>query len=305
MRIAVSGAAGYVGNVLCRHLTDCGHKVVGMDNLHKGDADPLLGIAHRTNFSFFKGNVANKEDCKKLVEGADAIIHLAAIVGFPACKADPSLSYLVNVTGTTNMLEARHKDQKFVFASTGSVYGKIEAVCTEDSPLNAQSLYGVHKRVAEQSVSFNDNTVSFRFATGFGLSPCMRVNLLVNDFVYQATNNGCLTVFQADARRTFIHVQDMARAFAFGATTPLKHKVYNCGSDYLNWTKRELAECVKNKTNCVVNYNEFATDPDQRDYEVDYSRINNEGFHCDHTCMEDSVDELIKAMPIMSNNKYN
>ena len=171
------------------------------------------------NFEFEYGDVTVLEQMKEAVHGCDAIIHLAAIVGFPACKSQPALATAVNVEGTRNIIfarEAYNPKIPLVYASTGSVYGKVEDICTEESALNAVSLYGVNKKVAEEMVGTQENTVSFRFATGFGVSPCMRVNLLVNDFVYQAITNKILTIFQADFRRTFIHVRDMARAFTMG-----------------------------------------------------------------------------------------
>jgi nucleoside-diphosphate-sugar epimerase len=162
------------------------------------------------------------------------------------------------------------------------------------------SLYGVNKRVAEEMVGTQDNTVSFRFATGFGVSPCMRVNLLVNDFVYQAITNKILTIFQADFRRTFVHVRDMAKAFTMGVENMgnWKHKVYNCGANHLNWTKRELAEYVKESTGCFVHYEEIGTDADQRDYEVSYDKLSDEGFQCE-VDMKTGIQELIKVAPLL------
>ena len=145
-----------------------------------------------------------------------------------------------------------------------------------------------------------DNAVSFRFATGFGVSPSMRVNLLVNDFVYQAVTNNMLTIFQADFRRTFIHVRDMAKAFTMGFENmgKWKHKVYNAGANRLNWTKRELAEYVKEHTGCFVHYEEIGKDADQRDYEVSYDKLESEGFSCD-VDMKTGIQELIKVTPIL------
>jgi nucleoside-diphosphate-sugar epimerase len=166
--------------------------------------------------------------------------------------------------------------------------------------LNAVSQYGINKRVAEGMISDEENTVSFRFATGFGVSPSMRVNLLVNDFVYQAMTSKILTIFQADFRRTFIHVRDMAKAFTMGVKNMdrWKHKVYNCGANHLNWTKRELAEYIKEQTGCFVHYEEIGKDGDQRDYEVSYNKLEAEGFKCD-VDMETGIDELIKVSPIL------
>ena len=303
MKILVTGGGGYVGNVLCRYLLDKGYQVVCLDNFHKGQCDAIIPLAINPNFEFRYGDVTVSTHVNEAMQGCDAVIHLAAIVGFPACKAQPSLADAVNVEGTMNVINARNlisKDIPIVYASTGSVYGKVEGICTEESPLNAVSQYGINKRRAEQMVSEEDNTVSFRFATGFGVSPCMRVNLLVNDFVYQALTNGILTIFQADFRRTFIHVRDMAKAFTMGFEHMgnWNHKVYNCGANHLNWTKRELAEYVKQETGCFVHYEEIGTDSDQRDYAVDYSKLENEGFTCD-VDMKTGIQELIKVSPIL------
>ena len=300
MTVLVTGGGGYVGNVLCRDLLSLGYKVRCMDNFHKGQCDALIGLASSSRFEFMYGDVTNVSHVKKALEGIESIIHLAAIVGFPSCDAQPSLATAVNVDGTRNILEFRDPKVPLVFASTGSVYGKVEGVCTEDSPLNSVSLYGDTKKVAEIAVREQPNTVSYRFATGFGVSPCMRVNLLVNDFTHQAMTNKCLNIFQADFRRTFVHVRDMSRAFMFGINNykTMSHNVYNVGDNNLNWTKRELAEYIAGKTGSFVNYAETGQDLDQRDYEVDYSRIQNEGFKCS-VSMETGIDELMKVTPLL------
>ena len=219
MKILVTGGGGYVGNVLCRQLLDKGYQVKCLDNFNKGQCDAIIPLATNPSFEFEYGDVTVAEHMNEAVKGCDAIIHLAAIVGFPDCAAQPALAEAVNVQGTKNVIDARNNYSTsipLVYASTGSVYGKVEGVCIEESPLNAVSQYGLNKRVAEEMISNEENTVSFRFATGFGVSPSMRVNLLVNDFVYQAVTNKILTIFQADFRRTFIHVRDMGRAFTMG-----------------------------------------------------------------------------------------
>ncbi len=302
-KILVTGGGGYVGNVLCRHLLNEGHQVKCVDNFNKGQCDGIIPLAINPNFEFTYADVTVSGQMNEAVKGCDAIIHLAAIVGFPDCAAQPALAEVVNVEGTMNVINARNlysKNIPLVYASTGSVYGKVEGICTEESPLNAVSQYGVNKRVAEEMVSSEENTVSFRFATGFGVSPSMRVNLLVNDFVYQAITNKILTIFQADFRRTFIHVRDMAKAFTMGVEHMgnWTHKVYNCGANHLNWTKRELAEYVKEQTGCFVHYEEIGKDSDQRDYEVSYNKLEAEGFKCD-VDMETGINELIKVSPIL------
>ena len=302
-KVLVTGGGGYVGNVLCRHLLNEGYQVKCVDNFNKGQCDAIIPLAINPNFEFTYADVTVSKQINEAVKGCDAIIHLAAIVGFPDCAAQPALAEVVNVEGTMNVINARNlysKNIPLVYASTGSVYGKVEGICTEESPLNAVSQYGINKRVAEGMVSSEENAVSFRFATGFGVSPSMRVNLLVNDFVYQAITNKILTIFQADFRRTFIHVRDMAKAFTMGIEHMgnWKHKVYNCGANHLNWTKRELAEYIKEQTGCFVHYEEIGKDNDQRDYEVSYNKLEAEGFKCD-VDMETGINELIKVSPIL------
>jgi len=300
MKVLVTGGGGFVGNVLCRKLLNLGYEVRCVDNFIKG-CYGMMELVQRQDFEFIYGDVTDLEFCKKVTDGIGGIIHLAAIVGFPDCKAQPGLARAVNVDGTKNMVIAAD-GIPLVFASTGSVYGKVDGVCTEDSPRNPQSWYGITKYEAETIVREADNTVSFRFATGFGWSPNMRVNLLVNDFAYQAVYNKSLVIFQADFRRTFIHVQDMAKTFIMGlekvSANNLKYKVYNAGANHLNWTKRELAEYIAKLTNATVFYGDIGEDPDQRDYEVDYSKWHNEGFQPDYT-IEDGVKEVIKGSQLI------
>lgn len=303
MKIGITGAAGFVGSTLCRLALKEGHSVRALDNFHKGNADSLIELARSPVFEFMYGDVTNYKNCREFVEGLDAIIHLAAIVGFPACKKHPALAREVNLEGTRHLIKARnhYKDIPFVNASTGSVYGVIEDICTEESFCNPASFYGEVKLDAERIVIKNSNTVSFRFATGFGVSPNMRINLLVNDFVYQALVNGHIEVFQPHARRTFIHVRDMSRAFLWGIKyikEDGREKVFNCGDNKLNWTKGELVQYVMEKTGCRLYFEDFAQDEDKRDYEVSYKRINDAGFHCMYS-MEQGIDELIKAVPMM------
>ena len=300
-KILVTGGGGYVGNVLCRLLLYEGYEVRCMDNFHKGQCDALIALASSPNFEFMYGDITNVTDVKKATQEIDGIVHLAAIVGFPACVKQPSLATAVNVDGTYNLLEHRNSNTPLVFASTGSVYGKVEGVCTEESPLNSLSLYGDTKKTAEMAVKSELNTVCYRFATGFGVSPCMRVNLLVNDLTHQAVTNRCLTIFQADFRRTFIHVRDMAESFLFALRNydqMQDQKDYNVGADNLNWTKRELAEFISEKTGAFVSYAETGEDLDQRDYTVDYSKIEEAGFYC-QTSMEEGILELINVVPLL------
>lgn len=311
MKVLVTGGGGFVGSVLCRDLLRRNYKVRCVDNFDKGQCDPVIELVSNPNFEFMEGDVSDEDDVKRMVDGVDGIIHLASIVGAPQCQKRKALAHIVNVNGTELLLKNKG-GRPFVFASTGSVYGKVEGICTEDSPLNTNTVYGLTKKQAEYLVSEHDNTVSFRFATGYGVSPNMRVNLLVNDLVLQAVTQGTFSIFQCDFRRTFVHVRDMARCFIFGLqrlsgelSGGLKHKVYNSGDDKLNWTKRELAEYISQCTKCEVNYNDVKQDIDQRDYAVSYKLLNDEGFYCQETDMKSGIDELIKASNIVKiNHQY-
>lgn len=304
--IGVTGCGGFVGNSLVRHLLNKGYKVKGMDNFHKGHCDALLGIINHSQFEFMYGDVTRQEDCDKLVQGTNYIVHLAALVGFPACAKQPALAEAVNVGGTKNMVRAA-AGRPFVFTSTGSVYGAVTDICTEESPLNTNTIYGITKAKAERVVETAMNTVIYRYATAFGLSPNMRVNLLVNDFVHRAMTEKVLVVFEADFLRTFIHLSDFCRSieFAFNNYTLMQtQKIFNCGSNELNWTKRQLADYVSSKTGCYVHYADVGKDLDVRNYSVDYSKLNKLGFECVKN-MEDGISELIKATPLLrTRNPY-
>ena len=304
--ILVTGAAGYVGNILCRDLLNKGYNVRAVDNFYKGYHDSLIPLAANSNFEFMYGDIRNPDDCKNFCSDVDGVIHLAAVVGFPACKKSPIDSESINIDGTCNILNMTD-GKPFVFASTGSVYGKIEGICTENSSLNPKSLYGQHKLEIENIVRKMDNTVSLRFATGMGVSPNPRVNILVNDLTYQACSSGALTIFQPEAKRTFIHIEDMSTSMILALeklnNNSLSYNVYNVGANELNLTKRELVDKIQSKTNCVVSYKEFNKDPDERDYKVDYSRWESEGFK--HTkSIDETIDELIRAVPMMKVLNY-
>jgi len=306
MKVLVTGAAGYIGATLCPMLLEQGYEVIALDNLYKGHADALIPCASYPGFTFIRGDIRDEKLVEKLMGQVDSVIHLAGLVGAPACAKDPWLSSSVNVDGTTNLLKYRQYDIPFVYSSTGSNYGKVEGICTENTPCNPLSEYGLHKYQAEKLVAEHNNTVSLRFATAYGVSNCLRVNLLINDLVYHAIKKGGFTVFQSDFRRTFIHVKDMARGLIWAMEglleNNLKHKVYNCGGESGNCSKRDVAEYLKKVTGCKVEYGDTGVDPDQRDYEVSYSRIREAGFELTYT-LPQGVDELIRVTPLLQNQE--
>lgn len=309
MKIGITGCGGFIGSYLSNLLLSKGYKVKGLDNFYKGHCDSLFHVITNPNFEFMYGSVTEQKDCNKFVEGCDAVIHLAAIVGFPQCAKVRILAEQTNHSGTVHMLYARslyNRKIPFVFASTGSVYGALTEKCTEQSPCNTNTVYGLTKLHAEKAVVAEPNTVTYRFATCFGVSPCMRVQLLVNDFVNKAFNDRIINVFEADFKRTFIHIHDFCRALEFGVLNceNMPEKLYNVGDDKLNWSKRQLAEYISKKTGCHLHFAETGQDADVRNYEVDYNLINSKGFKCEKT-MEEGIDELIKAIPLLRiGNRY-
>jgi nucleoside-diphosphate-sugar epimerase len=304
-RVLVTGGAGFVGSVLSRQLLEKGYIVHCLDSLEKGDGDSLLDIINHKNFFFHYGDVRDYKLLETRLKFVDSVVHLAGYVGFPACSRRPEESYSVNVSGTQELVSRLSKDQRLVNASSGSVYGALDEICTEESPLNPQSDYGKQKKIAEDIVLEHPDSVSYRFATGFGVSPNMRVNLLPNSLMYEAIHNKAFSVFQPDAKRTFIPVQEMARALIFALENDFTG-VYNCGHENFNLTKRELAEKIKEKTGCTVFYGEYETDCDLRDYFVDYSLLRNEGFTVNGT-MEEYLLKLKKAVKLLRNTnlRYN
>lgn len=207
MKLLITGGAGYVGTVLTQLLLDRGDQMRCFDSLLFG-LDPILPFFRHPRYEFVRGDVRNCEQLAQSVRDVDAIIHLAAIVGYPACDRNPSVADEVNVGG------ARSAQQPVLFASTGSIYGAApEGFCTEETPTRALTRYGRNKAEAEAMLMDSGNVTCYRFATAFGLSPRLRLDLLVNDFCYQAVTARNLILYEAHFQRSFIHVQDMARAF--------------------------------------------------------------------------------------------
>lgn len=305
-RILITGGAGFVGSVLVNWALQEDYEVVVLDNLDKG-GDSLLCFNNHPKFKFIKGNILDTKTLYKIKEEEqqlDGIIHLAAIVGLGACNANPMLSELVNHQGSLNICNA-FSHLPIVYASTGSIYGKIEGTCTEESIPNPLSVYGSSKYNGEKAMT-DYGKVSLRFATAIGVSPQMRLNLLPNELVYEAITNKNISVFEPDNMRTFIAVQDMARAFIFMLKNydQLKHKVYNVGSEKNNWSKRQLAEYIQQKTNCALTFHNNLKDLDARDYQVSYQRLADEDFTLN--CGLDMViDQLIKSIPLLKKeSKY-
>ncbi len=299
MKILVTGGAGYVGSVLVRQLLARGHRVHVLDNLMFG-GNTLLPLFIDPNFSFAKVDICDRAAVEAEMDGVDAVVHLAALVGYPLCKKMPNRAVEVNVEGTKNVIAAMPARAGLVYASTGSNYGEVEGVCTEDTPLNPLSLYGRVKTQAEELCLARGNSIALRFATAYGLSPRPRLDLMINDFCWQAIHQKYLVVYEKHFRRTFIHVVDIARAMVhmLECFDTLEHQVFNVGHESLNFTKEDIVKLIKERVEFLVYFAEFGKDEDRRDYEVDYSRIRATGFEVSID-IDKGLSELISGLQLL------
>jgi nucleoside-diphosphate-sugar epimerase len=296
MRILVTGGAGYVGSTLVPMLLEQGHRVRVLDTLKFGGLG-LLPCCSNRFFELQKGDVCDPAAVRTALDGVDAAIHLAAIVGYPACKKEPQLAQTINVQGTANLLRHRKPDQRVLFASTGSIYGSIpDYVCNEDTPRAPITLYGETKATAEQMVLDAGNSLAYRFATAFGVSNRMRLDLMPNDFTYQAVHNRNLIVYEGGFKRTFVHVRDMARSFIFALErwNEVKDDVYNVGHETMNFTKEDVAKKILEHVDYYLHFAEVGSDADQRNYEVSYEKIRSKGFETTID-LDRGISELVRA----------
>ncbi len=296
MRILVTGGAGYVGSTLVPMLLEQGHKVRVYDALKFG-GHGLLPCCQSRFFELIKGDVCDEAGMAKALDGIDAVVHLAAIVGYPACKKEPHVAHATNVEGTRTLLNLRKPDQKVVYASTGSIYGSVpDYVCNEATPRAPITLYGETKAAAEEMVLEAGNSVAYRYATAFGVSNRMRLDLMPNDFTYQAVKNRNLIVYEGGFKRTFVHVRDMARSimFALDQWESVKDDVYNVGHESMNFTKEEVARQVLKHVDYYLHFAEVGTDADKRNYEVSYEKIRSKGFETT-VDLDRGVAELARA----------
>ena len=297
-RVLVTGGAGYLGSVLCEHLLDAGYQVTALDNLSFGQ-ESLFHLCARPAFDFIRGDVRDEAILKKANANAHVILPLAAVVGAPACDKDPILTESVNLGAVRTLLKHRSPKQLVVFPVTNSGYGTKsgDVYCTEETPLEPISLYGRTKVQAEAEVLASPNSLTFRLATVFGLSPRMRIDLLVNHFVYAAVTDGYLVIFEKDFKRNFIHIRDVADAFlhALKNRDRMVGKAYNAGLDSANISKAELAMKIKEHVpRFYVHFSEVGQDPDKRNYIVSNQRLREAGFEAKRS-LDDGIVELLKG----------
>lgn len=298
MRVLITGGAGYVGSILCETLLAAGHEIVVLDTMAIS-VPSLLHLCHRKEFSIARGDARDERLLAELVPRADVIIPLAAVVGAPACAKDPFLTKSLNVGAIHSLFKYRSPRQLVIYPTTNSGYGTStgEVFCTEDSLLQPISLYGETKVEAEKMVLNHQNTVTFRLATVFGSSPRMRVDLLVNHFVYAAVTDGYMVIFEKDFKRNFVHVRDVADAFlhCMKNSAQMIGRPFNVGLDSANMSKEELSLLVKKYVpRFYVHFGEIGNDPDKRNYIVSNQRLRDAGFEATRT-IEDGIQELISA----------
>ena len=304
-KILVTGGAGYIGSVLVPELLKEGHQVCVYDSLLFG-GNGLLPHFRNPNFSFIKGDIRDTKNLEKAMNGQHIIIHLAAIVGYPACSRNRELTLEVNLDATKRMVDLVKENQYVLFGSTGSNYGAVKDICTEQTPLNPLSLYGETKTEAEQYIMNNCNATAYRFATAFGSSPRLRLDLLVNDFACKAIRDKYIVVYESHFMRTFIHVYDIARSFihAINNESIMKGEVYNVGSDKMNCSKKQICNLIKDKVDYYLHLADFGEDADKRNYIVSYEKIKKTNFDTTIS-LEEGIDELTKSIDcIKFDNPY-
>jgi len=306
-KILITGGAGYLGSTMVPYFLSLGHEVTVLDNFMFRQSSLLDCCAH-PKFHVVKGDCRDEALIRRLVSGFDTIIPLAALVGAPLCNQDQVGAVTVNRDAVQMLARTVSPSQQIIMPITNSGYGIGESgkFCTEETPMRPVSLYGRVKVEAEEAILTRENSVSLRLATVFGASPRMRLDLLVNDFVYRAVNDRAVVIFEGHFKRNYIHVRDIARAFAhvidnFGT---MKGNAYNVGLSTANLSKLELCEVIrKHIPQFVFLESKIGEDPDKRDYIVSNEKIEKTGYLPKYS-LDDGIEELIKAYTIIKNNQY-
>jgi nucleoside-diphosphate-sugar epimerase len=307
MKILITGGAGYIGSVLTPTLLGLGHEVTVLDSFYFHQ-NSLLDCCQHEKFQVIRGDSRDEALMKSLVAKADLIIPLAALVGVPICNTDAIATQTTNQNAIEMLCRLASRDQRVILPVTNSGYGIGDKgkQCTEDSPLRPISTYGVTKVKAEAAALSRENSISFRLATVFGLSPRMRLDLLVNDFVYRAVNDRAVVIFEGHFKRNYIHIRDVVRVFMHGIANfeKMKGKPYNVGLDDANLSKLELCAVIqKHLPKFVYLEAPIGEDPDKRDYIVSNARIAAAGFKPEWN-LDRGIRELIKGYTILRNTIY-
>jgi nucleoside-diphosphate-sugar epimerase len=305
--ILVTGGAGYLGSTLVPALLAEGHRVTVLDRFVFGQA-PLNHLCADPNFEVYRGDSRDPDQLKPLLRDADVIIPLAALVGAPLCDNDKIGAETLNRDAVLTLLKLAGKEQRILMPVTNSGYGIGEAgkFCTEETPLRPVSLYGRTKVEAERAILERGNCISFRLATVFGMSPRMRIDLLVNDFVYRAVYDRAVVLFEPHFKRNYLHVRDVARVFLHGIGNfdSLRDQVYNVGLSDANLSKLELCQRIQRQLpKFVLLESPIGEDPDKRDYIVSNEKIERTGYMPAFS-LDEGIRELIKGYKMLRNSVH-
>lgn len=305
--VLVTGGAGYIGSVLVPTLLQKGHKVTVIDNfLYKQPS--LASVISNKNLTLVYGDVRDTQLMSRNLSIADVVIPLAAIVGAPACLKDPQMASSINKDSMIWLFDKISNSQQILMPTTNSAYGSGDKnnFCDEESKLNPLSLYAKDKVFVEKYLMEKDNATSFRLATVFGISPRMRLDLLVNNFVQRALTDRFIILFEGHFKRNYVHVQDVVDLFMFGIDNPEKvsGQVFNFGLSQANVSKQQLCERIKYQLpDFTFQDAPFAKDPDQRNYIVSNKKIEAIGMKAKVT-LDEGISELIKGLGMFSSYPY-
>jgi len=307
MKILITGGAGYIGSILVPELVAKNYTVTVVDNFMFKQSS-LNHLCAFDNFNIINGDVRDDKLIEKLLKDNDLIIPLAAIVGAPLCSKDPFSAQSINHDAIIDMFKKLSKDQKIIMPTTNSAYGTGDKnnFCDEDSELKPISKYAIDKVKIEKILMERENSISYRLATVFGMSPRMRIDLLVNDFTYRAFHDSALIVFEGHFKRNYIHIRDVVRAFihAIDNFDKMKSNIYNVGLSDANLSKLELCKEIKNHLpNFTFVEEKLGKDPDQRNYIVSNQKIENSGFEPKFS-LSFGIQELIKGYRMLKNQNF-
>jgi nucleoside-diphosphate-sugar epimerase len=301
--ILVTGGAGYIGSMLSQDLLALGHNVTVLDNFMYQQSS-LGQLCYHPNFRIYRGDVRVEADLLPILKQADIIIPLAAYVGAPLCDRDPVGASSTNRDAIFMMMKCLSQEQIVLMPTTNSAYGTGD-YCDETSPLNPISRYARDKVEVEKVLMEHPNATSFRLATVFGMSPRMRIDLLVNDMTYRAVNDGFIVLFESHFKRNYIHVLDVCQAFTMALENKnMRGQIYNIGLSSANVSKRELCDTIKKYVpRFEIVEAEIGKDKDQRNYMVSNEKIEKEGFKPNFD-LDMGIQELLKGYAMLKNTKY-
>ncbi len=305
--ILVTGGAGYLGSTMVPDLLAAGHKVTVLDNFMFKQSS-LNHCCHHPNFDVIRGDIRTERTIAPLIKKADVVIPLAALVGAPLCSLDPIGATSTNHDAIALMLKLLSKEQIVLMPTTNSAYGTGDEnnFCTEESPLRPISQYAIEKVAVEKELMQHQNAISFRLATVFGMSPRMRIDLLVNDFTYRAVHDRFVVLFESQFKRNYVHVRDVSRAFqhALNNFSKMRGQIYNVGLSEANVSKKELCEHIKKQVPDFTFLDApVGKDPDQRNYIVSNAKIEATGFKTEFS-LDRGIGELIKGYHMLRNTRF-